>query len=86
MLSIFKAIRATGYELSIWVDAMGIIDLTALRQHIMRQRDFIWDGLDVCPRTCPSTSLDAAHMPSGLRGLRVCMLVRYWIFLSLLLA
>ena len=55
MLSIFKAIRATGYELSIWVDAMGIIDLTALRQHIMRQRHSIWDGLDVCPRTCPST-------------------------------
>ena len=52
--SMFKAIRATGYELSIRADAMDIIDITALKQHIVRQRDSIWDGLDICPRTCPS--------------------------------
>ena len=52
--SMFKAIRATGYELSIRVDAMDIIDITALKQHIVRQRDSIWDDLDICPRTCPS--------------------------------
>ena len=49
----FKAIRATGYELSIRVDAMDAIDITALRQHVAQQRDAIWDGLDICPRTCP---------------------------------
>ena len=52
--SMFKAIRATGYELSIRVDAMDVIDITALRQHILQQRDSIWDDLDICPRTCPS--------------------------------
>ena len=52
--SMFKAIRATGYELSIRADAMDIIDITALKQHIVKQRDFIWDDLDICPRTCPS--------------------------------
>ena len=51
--SMFKAIRATGYELSIRVDDMDTIDITALRQHVAQQRDTIWDGLDICPRTCP---------------------------------
>ena len=49
----FKAIRATGYELSIRVDDMDTIDITALRQHVAQQRDKIWEGLDICPRTCP---------------------------------
>ena len=31
-----KAICATGYELSIWVDAMATIDVTALKQHIVK--------------------------------------------------
>ena len=53
--SMFKAIRATGYELSIRVDAMDMIDITALRHHIVQQRDSVWGGLDICPRTCPST-------------------------------
>jgi hypothetical protein len=52
--SMFKAIRATGYELSIRVDDMDVINVSALRQHIAQRRDSIWDGLDVCPRTCPS--------------------------------
>ena len=52
--SMFKAIRTTGYELSIRVDDMDTIDIVALRQHLTQQRDAIWDGLDICPRTCPS--------------------------------
>ena len=28
--------------------------LLALRQHLAQQRDAVWDGLDTCPRTCPS--------------------------------
>ena len=51
--SMFKAIRATGYELSIRVDDMDTIDITALRQHVSQQRDKSWKGLDICPRTCP---------------------------------
>ena len=34
----FKAIRATGYELSIRVDDMDTIDITALRQQVAQQR------------------------------------------------
>ena len=52
--SMFKAICAIGYDLSIRVDDMDVIDITAFRQHITQQRVSIWDGLDVCPRTCPS--------------------------------
>ena len=43
-----------GYELSIRVDDMDTTDIIALRQHVAQQRDTIWDGLDICPRTCPS--------------------------------
>ena len=49
--SIFKAIRATGNELNIRVDAMDIIDITDLKQHIVMQGD---SDLDICPTTCPS--------------------------------
>ena len=52
--SIFRAIRATGYELGIRVDDMDVIDISALKQHITQQRDSVWDDLDICPRTCPS--------------------------------
>ena len=52
--SMFKAIRATGYKLGIRVNGLDIIDIAALKQHLTQQQDVIWDGLDVCPRTCPS--------------------------------
>ncbi len=52
--SMFKAVHATGYELSIRCDDMDVIDIPALRQHIMQQRDSVWEDLDICPRTCPS--------------------------------
>jgi len=52
--SMFKSVRGTGYELSIRADDMDIIDVTALRQHLTQQQDSVWDGLDICPRTCPS--------------------------------
>ena len=52
--SMFKAVHATGYELSIRCDDMDAIDIPALQQHIMQQRDSVWEDLDICPRTCPS--------------------------------
>ena len=52
--SMCRAIRGTGYELGIRVDDMDVIDITALKQHITQQQASIWDGLGVCPRTCPS--------------------------------
>ena len=33
---------------------MDAIDITALRHFITQRRDAVWEGLDVCPRTCPS--------------------------------
>ena len=53
-MAMFKSIRATWYELSIRADDMGIIDVTALRQHLTQQRDTICEGLDICPGFCPS--------------------------------
>ena len=51
----FKANRATKYDLSVGVDDMEVIDIPALRQHIIQQREFVWEDLDdICPRTCPS--------------------------------
>ena len=50
----FKAVRATGYELGIRIDDLDIIHISALKQHLTQRQDAIWDGLDVCPRTCPS--------------------------------
>ena len=52
--SMFRAIRATGYELCIRADDMDMIDVGALKQHLARQQSAAWDGLDVSPRTCPS--------------------------------
>ena len=37
--SMFRAIRATGYELGIRVDDMDVIDTSALKQHITQQRN-----------------------------------------------
>ena len=62
----FTAIRPTGYELSIRLDNMDVIDIPALRQHIIQQRDSVWEGLDICPRTCPS------------KGSRCCTYARWF--------
>ena len=53
--SMFKAVRATGYELGIRADDMDVIDVPALQQHIIQQQESSWRDLDICPRTCPST-------------------------------
>ena len=43
-----------GYQLATRVDDMHAIDITALHYFITRRRDTVWQGLDPCPRTCPS--------------------------------
>ena len=52
--SMYRAIIDTGYQLAIRLDDMDAIDITALRHFITQRRDAVWEGLDVCPRTCPS--------------------------------
>ena len=53
--SMYRAIIDTGYQLAIRLDDMDTIDITALRHFITQRRDAVWEGLDLCPRTCPST-------------------------------
>ena len=55
--SMFKAIRGIGYQLTIRCDDLDQIDISALSLMLAQRRDAVWDGLDICPRTCPS--LDA---------------------------
>ena len=52
--SMYRAVINTGYQLAIRLDDMDAIDITALRHFITQRRDAVWEGLDVCPRTCPS--------------------------------
>ena len=43
------------------------IDIPAWSLMLAQHRDAFWDGLDICPRTCPS--LNNVRMQHGLRGL-----------------
>ena len=52
--SMYIAIINTGYQLAIGLDDMDTIDITTLRHFITRCHDAVWEGLDSCPRTCPS--------------------------------
>ena len=52
--SMFKAIRGIGYQLTIRCDDLDQIDISALSLMLAQRRDAVWDGLDICPRTCPS--------------------------------
>ena len=52
--SMFKAIRGIGYQLNIRCDDLDHIDMSALSLMLTQRRDAVWDGLDICPRTCPS--------------------------------
>ena len=55
-----RSLRAWAYgtahmpDNDIDLDDMDAIDITALRHFITQRRDAVWEGLDVCPRTCPS--------------------------------
>ena len=60
----YRAIIDTGYQLAVRLDDMDTIDITALchdHHDITQHRDAVWEGLDPCPRTCPSA------------GARLCM-------------
>ena len=35
-------------------DDLDHIDMSALSLMLRQRRDAVWDGLDICPRTCPS--------------------------------
>ena len=52
--SMFQAIRGIGYQLVIKCDNLDQIDIPALSLMLTQRRNAIWDGLDICPRTCPS--------------------------------
>ena len=54
--SMFKAIRGTGYQLNIRCDDFDKVLVPALALMLEQRRDAIWDGLDICPRTCPSVN------------------------------
>ena len=53
--SMFRAIRDTEYDLTVRVDDVGIVDITALRALLTQRRDAVWQNLDICPKTCPTT-------------------------------
>ena len=50
----FNAIRGIGYQLVIRCDDLDHIEISALELMLAQRRDAVWDGLDICPRTCPS--------------------------------
>ena len=52
--SMYRAVIDTGYQLAIRLDDMDAIDITALRHFITQRHDAVWEGLNLCPRTCPS--------------------------------
>lgn len=59
---------------------MDVTDIRALRQHIIQQRDSIWEDLDTLALV---RGLDAAHTLDDSQGLPINMLALCWIFLSL---
>ena len=54
--SMFRAVRGTGYQLNIRCDDLDKILAPALTLMLEQRRDAVWDGLDICPRTCPSVN------------------------------
>ena len=52
--SMYRAVIDTGYQLAVRLNDMDAIDITALRHFITQRCDAVWEGLDVCLRTCPS--------------------------------
>ena len=53
--SMFRKVRDLGYDMNIRIDAMDILDVSRIQQLIDRQHQAVWQDLDYCPRTCPST-------------------------------
>ena len=70
--SMFTAICPTGYELSIRLDDMDVIDIPAL-QHVIQQRDSVWEALIFVQGLALVKALGVAHMPDGLQGLHTNM-------------
>lgn len=52
---IFKGIRRLGYDLAIRIDALDIIDMSKVKQLLAKRQTDVWQHLDFCPRTCPSS-------------------------------
>ena len=51
---VHAAVCLIGYQLNIRCDDLDHIDMSALSLMLRQRRDAVWDGLDICPRTCPS--------------------------------
>ena len=51
-----RAVIDTGYQPAVRMADIDTskIDMTALRQLITQRYNAVWDGLDLCTRTCPS--------------------------------
>ena len=50
----FKGLLRLGYPLTIRLDALPVVDADVLRGLIARRAGAVWQGLHLCPRTCPS--------------------------------
>ena len=49
-----KATRGIGHRLNIRCADLDHIDISMLSLMLAQCRNAVWDGLDICPKTCPS--------------------------------
>jgi hypothetical protein len=49
-----RELRDLGYAFTIRCDTMEVVDLGRVKQLLDQRASQVWQGLDVCPRTCPS--------------------------------
>lgn len=50
----FRGLQGLGYSVTIRCDAMDVVDLGRVRQLLDQRTAQLLQGLDICPRTCPS--------------------------------
>ena len=51
-----RGLRRSGYELMIWVDTLVPVEVDSVMQLPDAQALQVWDDVDNCPRTCPSSN------------------------------
>ena len=49
-----KMLVCLGYAITIRSDSLPVNDLDVVRCQLRAQADGVWQGLALCPRTCPS--------------------------------
>ncbi len=62
--------RAAVYDISIRIDSMDATDMSAIKLHLTQKGDSVWDGSDVCHRTCRSRGQAFVYITGGLQGHR----------------